>query len=110
VLRGYKRFIRPTAKRRRPKPVYNDQAILKALKKIWLAANLPCSKRLKAILPLWIPGYQSFFEPLPDQIVKRLLQISPATIDRLLQPVRLRYTGRGRTTTKPVTLIEIRSP
>jgi len=110
VLRGYRRFTKPKPRKRGPKPLYNDKGILGVLKRIWLAANLPCSKRLKAILPLWIPGYQSFFAPLPAPVTQRLLQISPATIDRLLKPVRIRYTRRGRSTTKPGTLIRNQIP
>jgi hypothetical protein len=110
TLRSYKRFTKPKPKKRGPKPLYHDKNILVVLKRIWLAANLPCSKRLKAILPLWIPGYQSFFAPLPADINQRLLQISPATIDRLLRPTRIHYTRRGRSTTKPGTLLRNQIP
>jgi hypothetical protein len=34
-----------------------------------------------------------------------LLRISPPTIDRLLKPIRIHYTKRGRSTTKPGTLL-----
>ena len=34
---------------------YDDPAILEALKYIWEKLNLPCSKRLKVALPLWLP-------------------------------------------------------
>jgi hypothetical protein len=110
LLRGYKRFTKPKPKKRGPKPLYNDKGIMVVLKRIWLAANLPCSKRLKAILPLWIPGYQSFFAPLPADTSQRLLQISPASIDRLLKPLRIHYTRRGRSTTKPGTLLRNQIP
>jgi len=56
LLRSFKRFIKPKAKKRGRSPVYHQEVILKPLKQIWLTANLPCSKRLKAILPLWLPG------------------------------------------------------
>jgi len=57
ILRRFRRFIKPRAKKRGRAPVYHQETILKRLKQIWLAANLPCSKRLRAILPLWLPGY-----------------------------------------------------
>ena len=57
LLRKYKRFTKPKPKKKGRKPIYDKKALLKPLKKIWLKANLPCSKRLKAILPLWLPGY-----------------------------------------------------
>jgi hypothetical protein len=62
--------------------------------KIWFAANLPCSKRLKAMVPIWLPGYEQFFGELPAEITTALLQISPSTIDRILKPIRIQYTKR----------------
>jgi hypothetical protein len=96
-------------KRGRPE-IYRLDAVLKPLKKIWLAANLPCSKRLKTIVPLWLKGYQEQFGPLDDKIVQKLNSISPATIDRLLDPVRARNTKHGRSTTKPGTLLRKQIP
>ena len=43
LLRGFKRFTKPQPKPRGPRPVYDSPELLKALKKIWLAANQPCS-------------------------------------------------------------------
>jgi hypothetical protein len=105
VLRGFKRFTAPKPQRRGRRPFYQREEILKPLKQIWLAANLPCSKRLKAILPLWLPGYSRAFTPLAPKVIKALCTISAATMDRLLQPVRVQYKTRGRTTTKPGTLL-----
>jgi len=39
-----------------------------------------------------------------------LLKISPASIDRILKPVRIKYRGRGRSTTKPGTLLRKQIP
>ncbi len=52
LLNNFKRFTKPKPKKRGKPSKYNKPYILEPLKKIWLAANLPCSKRLKAILPL----------------------------------------------------------
>jgi hypothetical protein len=41
-----------TAAKRGRKKHYNDPLIKKVLRDIWVAANLPCSKRLKAVLPM----------------------------------------------------------
>jgi hypothetical protein len=110
VLRTFKRFTKPRAKKRGRFARYRKEEIVKPLKRIWLAANLPCSKRLKVILPLWLPGYSQAFEPLALEIVKALKTISPATIDRLLRPIRVRYKKRGRSTTKPGTLLRKQIP
>lgn len=110
VLRHFKRFQKPIKKKRGRHSLYHTATILRPLKQIWLAANLPCSKRLKALLPLWLPGYVDLFGPLSPQIFRTLLRISPATIDRLLRPVRIQYQKRGRTTTKPGTLLRKQIP
>ena len=110
LLRGFKRFTKPQPKRRGPKPVYDSPELLKALRKIWLAANQPCSTRLKALLPLWLPSYGPTFGELPPQVRKTLQAISPATLDRLLKPVRVQYKKRGRATTKPGTLLRKQIP
>lgn len=80
------------------------------MKKIWLASNLPCSKRLKAILPLWLPGYERQYGALGQDIYNALLAISAATIDRMLKDTRSRYSGKGRSTTKPGTLLRRQIP
>ncbi|MBI4242550.1 MAG: integrase [Planctomycetes bacterium] len=71
---------------------------------------MPCSKRLKVILPLWLPSYAKEFGGLPLEAVKALLRISHATIDRLLKTTRIEYTRRGRATTKPGTLLRKQIP
>lgn len=110
VLRDFRRFTRPKRKKRGRRPTYHDEELLRPLKRIWLAANLPCSKRLKAILPLWLPAYADHFGPPPLEVIKGLRRISPATIDRLLTPVRKTYKNHGWSTTKPGTLLRRQIP
>jgi len=110
VLRKFKRFTKPKPRKRARRTVYNTEGIIAPLKRIWLAANLPCSKHLKVIIPLWLPGYAEQFGPLPLETIKALKRISPSTIDRLLKPVRVRYTKHGRSTTKPGTLLRKQIP
>ena len=110
VLKRFKRFTKPKPKKRGSKPVYWKDEIITPLKRIWLAANLPCSKRLKAILPIWMPGYDQQFGKLSAEVTKALMGISPATIDRILSPIRIHYTKRGRSTTKPGTLLRKHIP
>jgi len=110
LLNHFKRFAKPEPKKRGRPAKYNRASVLKPLKKIWLAANLPCSKRLKPILPLWLPAYVKEFGSLSLEVVQSLRRISPATLDRLLQPTRVKYRGRGRSTTKPGTLLRKQIP
>ncbi len=110
LLTHFKRFTKPKPRKRGKPSKYNHPCVLRPLKKIWLAANLPCSKRLKAILPLWLAGYVKEFGSLSSEVVHLLQGISPATLDRLLEPTRVKYRGRGRTTTKPGTLLRKQIP
>ena len=93
-----------------PKSKYNLPEILGPLKEIWLASNLPCSKRLKAILPLWINPYQQRFGSLPFDVLKKLAKISKNTIDRILKPARILHRGKGRSTTKPGLILKHQIP
>ena len=110
ALNTFRRYRMPHAKKRGKPSVYNKSSIIKPLKRIWLAANLPCSKRLKAILPLWLPSYEEAFGTLSHNTIVALHTISAATIDRLLKPTRIKYKGRGRSTTKPGTLLKKHIP
>jgi hypothetical protein len=86
----------PRARRKKPgpKPQY-DATVLEPLKAIWLLSDQMCSKRLKAALPLWLPFYEAAHGALAPAVRKKLLRISPATLDRLLQKVRVRYPRKG---------------
>jgi hypothetical protein len=103
---------------RRPKPEnkpgrksrYNVPEVLEPLQKIWLTAGLPCSKRLKAILPHWLSHYQLEFGFLSPSVLESLDAISPSTMDRILEPVRMRHRGKGRSTTKPGLILKHHIP
>ena len=86
---------------------YVDPQIFNFLKKLWISTNLICSKRLKAIIPLWIEYYSG---ELSERNKELLLGISAATIDRLLWKIRKRYKRLGFTTTKPGSLIRKQVP
>jgi len=92
-----------------PKRRY-DAPVLAPLKAIWLASEQMCSKRFKAALPLWLPFYEEKYGVLPALVRRQLLQISPATIDRLLKKVRARYPGKGLRGTRPGSLLKYQIP
>lgn len=94
-------------KRAGRKKKYHNDEIKNFLKKLWKATNLICSKRLKTIIPLWLPYYS---EDISAESSQLLLEISPATIDRILQPDRKRYKKLGLARTKPGSLIKKQVP
>src|ERR1017187_4567244 len=107
-LKRFKFFRNHKVKTGRPK-LYS-QIILEPLRKIWLAANLPCGKRLKTILKLWLPYYGQTYEPLAQEVTTLLNTISSATLDRIFKPVRPKYKKRGLGATRSGTLLRKQIP
>lgn len=97
-------------KRSGPKVVYDPAELLPVLKAVWLASDQLCSKLLKPALPVWLEHHQRRGAPLPEAFKKKLLAVSPAQIDRLLKPVRVRYPRKGLCATRPGTLLRRHVP
>jgi hypothetical protein len=108
-LNTFKFFTRRNPQSGRPN-LYRTPSIIEPLKKIWLNADQPCSKRLKVILPVWMPFYPETYGPIDLKAYKALLRISHATIDRLLKPIRPKFKAKGRSTTKPGSLLRSQIP
>lgn len=101
---------KPSLRSDRPGPARLYTAEIKTvLKYFWLTTNRLCSKLLKAAIPLWLPSYPNQ-RVLTPELCKQLRQISPATIDRLLQPVRKQYGSHGLAATRPVHLLKLQVP
>jgi len=81
--------------------------IERILRTLRIKTNLPCSKRLKVNLSIWLPFYPHY---IPYDIEQALRVLSPATIDRMMQPWRSKYTKRGLSTTKPGTILKKHIP
>jgi hypothetical protein len=98
-----------STKRRRPR-IY-DGVVLEWLKKIWTILDFVCGKRLAAIIPEVVPVLERHHEIALDAATRqKLFSISPATIDRLLAPERRKFALRGRSGTKPGTLLKHQIP
>ena len=83
-----------------------DEATLQALLTIWYAANQICSKRLVPFIPNLLVALERFGHiSLPIDIRNRLLEVSPATVDRLLETKR-REDRKGISTTRPGSLLK----
>lgn len=111
ALRLLNRPLRTTPpKRSGPKVIYDPAEVLPVLKAVWLASDQLCSKLLKAALPEWLEHYQRRGAPLGEAFKEKLLQISPAQIDRLLSASRLKHPKRGLCTTRPGTILRHQVP
>jgi hypothetical protein len=108
------RILNHKPKKRRSKsgrkPRYDAKSLLPHLKAIWLACDQMCSKRLKAALPAWLPHYEKENGELDEIIRGQIYSLSPATLDRLLKPLRIEYPSKGRSGTKPGRLLKNQIP
>ena len=78
---------------------------------LWQAANSICAKRLVPFLAELIAVLERHQElHLEPGLQELLLQISPATVDRLLRHERQVHKPRGLGTTKPGTLLKRQIP
>jgi len=113
VLLGGKKVIVGDLRKRqqRVKSRYYDEQVVQALSKLWQLLNYLCGKRLVAIMPELIAKLEQFGELRLTALTKeKLLRISAASIDRLLQPERRRQQLRQRSHTKPGTLLKHQIP
>ena len=111
-LRGKRIIVGDVHKRQqRLKPRLYDDQVVKELTKLWELLNYLCGKRLVAIMPELIAKLEQFAElRLTVSTKEKLLRISAASIDRLLQPERRKHQLRGRSHTKPGTLLKHQIP
>lgn len=78
-----------TSVKRPGRPRLYDQAVQQALVTMWEAADRVCGKRLKALLPILLTALEKHGHlKLDAQVKTHLLQLSAATVDRLLAPAR----------------------
>ena len=101
---------RKTKKKPGPKSSYHEKGLVKALMRIWLESDQACSKRLKVIIPLWLPYYEKHYGELSETYKEKLLTISAATIDRLLKPIRDLLVLKKRKSPAPGTLLKHQIP
>lgn len=113
-FKGRDRVVILGGKRKKSKRIRErkyDQRVLSALKKIWIICDCICGKRLAPYLSEIIPVLEEFRElNIDDEVKKKLFQISPATIDRLLVSERRKFQLKRRSTTKPGTLLKHQIP
>jgi hypothetical protein len=74
-----------------------DEAVHQALVVLWEAADRICGKRLRVLIPVLIEAMERHGHLQLDPVVRsRLLDVSAATIDRLLSPEREATGGLRR--------------
>jgi hypothetical protein len=91
---------------RKRQPVY-DGEVIDSLRKIWMIMDCICGKRLKAALADLIPVLKKNMEIQLNPVTEeKLLRISASTIDRVLAGDRKKQALKGRSGTKPGSLLK----
>jgi transposase InsO family protein len=91
-------------------PRYGEDVVA-ALVFCWAVLGAPSGKRLAPIMGELAPRLRRFEElMIADETAALLMAMSPATIDRRLAPDRARMALRGRSRTKPGSLLKSQIP
>ncbi|MDI9530267.1 MAG: DDE-type integrase/transposase/recombinase [Chloroflexota bacterium] len=84
---------------------------IQILEQLWEMGGRLCSKRLHPFLPEWIRKLEECGEiSLTHEVKAQLLSMSRSTIDRRLQPARIKEKRRGLSSTKPGALLKRQIP
>ena len=115
VVKGVKVTLiedeRTKRRRKRTRSRTYGRDVLVALQKVWVICDGICGKRLAPYLSEIVPTLERLGElTLDGETRRKLIGISPATIDRMLAPARKRYQLRARSQTKPGTLLKHQIP
>ncbi len=102
--------IRLMRVRRPRKPVYSPR-VVSALELCWRVARAPAGKRLAPMLVVLVPLLRRDGElDLTDKEADLLMEMSAATIDRRLKGAKVLASFRGRSHTKPGSLLKSQIP
>jgi hypothetical protein len=99
----------PTPRGPVSRPSRFDAALQEALVAIWRLAGYPWSRRLAALLPLWLPWAERTLG-ITDTTAALLQTMSARSMDRVLRPHRIELRKRVYGRTKPGTLLKHQIP
>jgi hypothetical protein len=100
-----------TKKPRAPRAPLYGSAVIGGLEVVWEVMRCPCGKRLAPMLSVLVPMLIDDGDlNLSDDDAVLLVQMSAATIDRALKPARDSAGFKGRSHTKPGTLLKSQIP
>ena len=104
---GTIKIVKPRAAR----PAKFPPPVISALVECWMLTRAPAGKRLAPMLSGIVPllGRDGDID-LDDTKAALLMSMSAASIDRYLAPERARLMSRGRSPTKPGTLLKSQIP
>lgn len=103
---------RKTGAKRRRRRQYEGKAFLTALRQLWALSDGLCGKRLVAFIREVLPLLESqgSLTLCDTDLRAHLLRVSPATADRLLAKTKAQARLKGRSATRPGTLLKHHIP
>ncbi|MGI8576325.1 MAG: integrase catalytic domain-containing protein [Nocardioidaceae bacterium] len=102
------RIVKPARKARTPK--YDADTVV-ALGFCWAVLGAPTGKRLAPMMGELVPTLRRFAElEVSDEVAAALIAMSPATMDRRLAGDRAKLVLKGRSHTKPGSLLKDQIP
>lgn len=110
--KALKGALRPkVARPRTPRPPKYGSKVIVALVFCWATLGMPAGKRLAPILDELVERLRRFGElVIDDDTAALLVGMSAATIDRRLAPERKKHQLKGRSRTKPGSLLKSQIP
>jgi hypothetical protein len=100
--------LKKNRKRNKPSQYFK---IIELLKELWVVSNFLCAKRIQPFLPELLQVLEEKGELRVTGEQRGLLRkISSATVDRLLRPIRQQVFGKGKSATRPGTLLKHKIP
>lgn len=88
-----------------------DASVFYPLRTIWIAEDCICGQRLKPFIPDVLKKLEEFKEiKINKEVRRKLLSIGSATIDRMLSATKKSYELKGKSATKPGTLLRSTIP
>ncbi len=102
-------FGLPRIKKRRP--VIYGPAVRTALERLWRVFDFPCGQRLAPVVRAELERLRRMKElEISEPTAQKLARISPATIDRLLRPLKAEIKDRRRYASRGASLIAKKIP
>ena len=102
---------RRVTKARKPRAWFYDEDVMVGLRKAWAVMDAPAGKRMAPFLGEITARLRACGElDIDDEVAARLCAMSAATIDRRLAPERKRLQLKGRSGTKPGSLLKSQIP
>ncbi len=84
IIRYYSRSRKRKRVKKRGRLPKLQPCDIELIKSIWLNSDQPCGKRLHPMLPTWLQAYSKRQE-IDEASQRRILSVSPATLDRVLR-------------------------